>query len=599
MAELKIRSIYTFDSTKEPVIKCTIIIICCLILVHGNSTAERAEPANNFGTPGDNRDPDLDDVNRIDDDFTLDPNTEDSLVIIYYGLNESHSKDWVREDANGVIGISYFQRFEDDEIDGTLIYKTIQPNGLSISDSVATGTRLEKSVLLFDSLSNPHIFVAQSNDLNQWIEHYYKDSGGLWRNDIVYNFYSMGGKFIYEISADSGPDGSFHLLLLKSRSDIDSDDYWDAWINSYLYHLTNSTGSWQIELIYNYDMPYTYDHHIKSSSRQDMQIDKNGYVHVIFGEQINGNGYPDPSRLMYATNKSGNWAIETALNPDQGTRDEAGWMASLCLDSSDIPYVSCMYKKRVVTGSAVYCRLLLLKRLDQNNWSVEVVAAYDDGYFGGDGRTFTGALSHLVSDIDNRPHIIFSDVASAHWGMGGTNRLSLGNIRYGVFDDGVWNIGTIYRQPSPTSFYRGFEMHGMCLVVSNLADSIRIIGQELEITAAFHYTSNLLSFSLPVTAVPGNSLPREYSLSQNYPNPFNPVTTIEYIIPTRLHVTLEVYNILGQKIRTLVDELKSAGDFQTTWDGKNANGVTVSSGIYFYRFRAEDFVETKKMIFLK
>jgi len=237
--------------------------------------------------------------------------------------------------------------------------------------------------------------------------------------------------------------------------------------------------------------------------------------------------------------------------------------------------------------------------LAPDNWSTEVVAAYDDGYYGPDGRTYTGGLSHLVFDLDNRPHIIFSDVASAHWGMGGTNCLSLGNIRYGVFNDGVWNIGTIYRQPLPSSFYSGYEMHGTCLIVSDLNDSIRIIGQELEITAAFQYTSNLLSFSLPITAVPGNPLPRDYSLSQNYPNPFNSVTTIEYDIPTRWQVTIEVYNVLGQKIRTLVDELKSAGSYQTTWDGNNSNGLEVSTGIYFYLFRTGDFVETKKMTFLK
>jgi len=580
--------------------KYIVMALGCLFLMYGLSTAERVEPADRTGTVGNMSD----DVNLNYDNLASSQNSEDSLVIIYYGLNESHSRDWVQEDANGVIGISYFQRFEGNDTDGTLIYKTIQPNGLTTSDFVTTGTRLEKSVLLFDALSNPHIFVARSNDLNQWVEHYYNDGGDLWQNETIHNFYNTGGKFIYELSADTGPDGSFHLLLLKSRSDIDSDDYWDAWINSYLYHLSNSTGSWQIELIHNYDMPYTYDHQIKSSSRQDIQVDKDGYVHVIFGEQINGNAYPDPSRLMYATNKSGSWVIETALNPDSGTRDEAGWMASLCLDSGGIPYVSCMYKKRVSTGSAVYCRLLLLKRIGPGNWSIEIVADSDDGYYASDGRVYTGGLSHLVFDSDNRPHVIFSDVASAHWGIGGTNRLSLGNIRYGVFDDGAWDIRTIYSQPLPLSFYNGFEMHGMCLIVSDLTDSIRIIGEELEVTAAFQYTSNLLYFSFAdaptgVEERPGNLLPDQYRLYQNYPNPFNPVTNIAYNIPTRSHVTIEVYNILGQKIRTLVDETKSAGDYYATWDGDESYGQKVSTGIYFYRFQSGDFVETKKMILLK
>jgi len=97
----------------------------------------------------------------------------------------------------------------------------------------------------------------------------------------------------------------------------------------------------------------------------------------------------------------------------------------------------------------------------------------------------------------------------------------------------------------------------------------------------------------------GVILPYRFKLSQNYPNPFNPVTNIEYNIPTRSHVTIEIYNILGQKIRTLVDETKPAGEYQTTWNGDDSNGTKVSTGIYFYRFQAGDYIETKKMILLK
>jgi len=528
----------------------------------------------------------------------------DSLVIIYYGLNESHSRSWVQENANGVIGISYFQHFEGSYSEGTLLYKTIQPDGTSTLDSVTTGIHLEKSLLLFDSLSSPHIFVARSSTTNQVVDHYFVTETEEWQCDTIIQFFNEGGRFIYELSGDTGPDYCFHLLILKTRSDIDSDDYWDAWIGANLYHLTNSTGSWRKEQICSYDMPYTYDHQIKSSSRQDIQVDKDGYVHIIFGEQINGNEYPDPSRLQYANNMSGVWLTETALNPDSDTRDEAGWMASLCLDTNGIPHISCMYKKRYSAGSAVYCRLLLLKRLSRHFWSSEIVAAYDDGYYASDGRTYTGALSHLVFDRNNRPHVIFSDVASAHWGIGGTNRLSIGNIRYGVFDNGAWDIRTIYRQPLPTSFYNAMEMHGMCLVVSDLTDSIRVIGEELEITAAFQYTSNLLDFSLAriptdVEEETTSSLPERFHLNQNFPNPFNPATNIEYSVPTRSHVTIEVYNILGQKIRILTDESNPAGDHQITWDGNDSRGAEVSTGVYFYRFQAGDFAETKKMILLR
>ncbi len=85
-----------------------------------------------------------------------------------------------------------------------------------------------------------------------------------------------------------------------------------------------------------------------------------------------------------------------------------------------------------------------------------------------------------------------------------------------------------------------------------------------------------------------------YMLSQNYPNPFNPVTRINYQIPKFSHVTIKVYNILGQEIATLLNEEKMAGHYSIEF-----NAINFASGIYFYRMRAGDFVSTKKLILLK
>ena len=94
-------------------------------------------------------------------------------------------------------------------------------------------------------------------------------------------------------------------------------------------------------------------------------------------------------------------------------------------------------------------------------------------------------------------------------------------------------------------------------------------------------------------------LPYRFELSQNYPNPFNPVTTIDYNLPRRSHVTIEVYNVLGQKVQTLVGREESAGSYTITWDGTTANGQPAATGVYLYRFQAGDHIETKKMILLK
>jgi predicted outer membrane repeat protein len=94
-------------------------------------------------------------------------------------------------------------------------------------------------------------------------------------------------------------------------------------------------------------------------------------------------------------------------------------------------------------------------------------------------------------------------------------------------------------------------------------------------------------------------LPGEFSLSQNHPNPFNPVTTLEYSLPERSHVTVEIYNVLGQKVRTLIDHEESAGSYTITWDGTDISGKSVATGIYLYRFQSGEYVETKKMLLLK
>jgi hypothetical protein len=89
------------------------------------------------------------------------------------------------------------------------------------------------------------------------------------------------------------------------------------------------------------------------------------------------------------------------------------------------------------------------------------------------------------------------------------------------------------------------------------------------------------------------------SLSQNYPNPFNPATTIRYSTRARSRVTIRIYNVAGQLVRTLVDRVHNPGPRAVEWDGRSDAGRAVSSGVYFYRLNAGDFTETRKMVVLK
>ena len=95
------------------------------------------------------------------------------------------------------------------------------------------------------------------------------------------------------------------------------------------------------------------------------------------------------------------------------------------------------------------------------------------------------------------------------------------------------------------------------------------------------------------------SLPTSFALEQNYPNPFNPTTEIPLALPVDSYVELSVYNVLGQTVITLVSGEMPAGHHLISWDGTDADGGSVASGVYFYRISADSFKATKKMMLLK
>ena len=88
-------------------------------------------------------------------------------------------------------------------------------------------------------------------------------------------------------------------------------------------------------------------------------------------------------------------------------------------------------------------------------------------------------------------------------------------------------------------------------------------------------------------------------LGNNYPNPFNPSTTIYFDLPQAVDVTLEIFNLRGQVINTLANSSFEAGRHYFNWDGKDYNGVNVSSGVYFYKLQTDDFVDVKRMVLMK
>jgi hypothetical protein len=165
------------------------------------------------------------------------------------------------------------------------------------------------------------------------------------------------------------------------------------------------------------------------------------------------------------------------------------------------------------------------------------------------------------------------------FGNDGTNLYAVGSLPpYRSSDDGIsWMpvddnglVGSINSTIQFTTAYAFINTFGIGVYRRDLSEITSIKQEQIE------------------------SIPELFSLEQNYPNPFNPSTKINYTLPQKEFVSLKVYDLLGNELKTLVNEEKSAGSYELDFDA-----INLPSGIYFYRLQAGSFVETKKMIFLK
>ena len=127
-------------------------------------------------------------------------------------------------------------------------------------------------------------------------------------------------------------------------------------------------------------------------------------------------------------------------------------------------------------------------------------------------------------------------------------------------------------------------------LVNGLTYSYKVVDVDLAGTRTVHG---------PITVTAAAQVPTSYALSQNYPNPFNAQTIISYAIPQDSQVSLKVFNVVGEEVRTLVDSHQSANTYQVTWNGMDADSKSVASGVYFCTLKAGDFSKTTKMVFLR
>ena len=136
-----------------------------------------------------------------------------------------------------------------------------------------------------------------------------------------------------------------------------------------------------------------------------------------------------------------------------------------------------------------------------------------------------------------------------------------------------------------------------------------LLGIDVDMTVETSLTLNNLYITiLKLKVIPGSlsifnendlKVPQDYSLFQNYPNPFNPVTQITYSIPQQSYIVLEIFDLTGAHMKTLVDGKQNSGMQTVQWDGTDKNGILVGTGVYLYRINSNSFSQTRKMVLIK
>jgi len=185
-----------------------------------------------------------------------------------------------------------------------------------------------------------------------------------------------------------------------------------------------------------------------------------------------------------------------------------------------------------------------------------------------------------------------------------------------IFDGAV--EGFVYEEGTTTPIpYANIEVHGEGLWIPTMSDDLGFYhvdlpngsfsldcwkdgyeGTYVEFIEINNNTVILDLYLVPLVEAE-DVLNSEQTFLQNYPNPFNPTTTINYRLPENGKVKLTVYNLKGQKVKQLISDQLSAGKHSIVWDGRDDNGKSVSSGIYFYKLKTANFEKTKKMILMK
>jgi uncharacterized delta-60 repeat protein len=296
-------------------------------------------------------------------------------------------------------------------------------------------------------------------------------------------------------------------------------------------------------------------------------VDSIGNAYVT-GYSTGSGTLQDYATIRYYPNGDTAW-----VRRYNGPADSSDYARDIVIDDSGFVYVTGYSDS---TGTYQDCLTIKYDSSGNEVW----MRRYDYGVSG------TDQPNDLAIDGSGNVYV------AGYSGSGGTAGLDYATIKYHSNGDTVWVMR--YNGPASGSDY------AQALAVDD-SGNVYVTGySEGSGTGDDYCTIKYFQTASGVKdETGGRERPSEFDLSQNYPNPFNPSTKIEFTLAKSDFVTLQIYDVLGRKVRILVSEELSSGYKSVIWDGKNDDGKDVASGVYFYQLKVGDFSEPKKMLLLK
>ena len=281
---------------------------------------------------------------------------------------------------------------------------------------------------------------------------------------------------------------------------------------------------------------------------------------------------------------------------DEAFDSIAGFQIPLCYTHSN-PAKYCSvsdYQNKIVLSGAslsrsVFRHLVRAPGDTVHNW---MLSLYQQGDEVGEDWGWGNKLLYLNSSSDSA-HFWFGLVPTTQPLMGTVSHTLISTMTFKLEDTMTICIDSCFW---PVSSRLVFSRNDSKLFVPRFGTPHDTTSPEF-----YHVCFKLPPTSNDVRDIQGSDevRPSQFSLSQNYPNPFNPITNFQFTLPKSVHVKIDIFNIVGQKVKTLMDQDMKPGVYQVDWDGKDERGNSVSTGVYFYKVQAGDFSDMKKMVLLK